>query len=190
MVDLSQAKQIEGYTDYWIFSDGMVWSNKLYRGKRGRFLSQREFLNKKSNKLYKVVSLCNKESKSGNQFIHVLLAKAFLGPRPKGYLVDHEDGDSLNNQISNLRYGTSSQNNINSPPRKGDSSKYKGVTKRRNLNSIKYEAKCQKQIDGNVSEIFHIGTFDSEIEAAKAYDKKAYELHGEFAWLNFPDDYR
>jgi hypothetical protein len=34
--------------------------------------------------------------------------------------------------------------------------------------------------------ICYIGTFATEIEAAKAYDKKAVELHGEFACLNFP----
>ncbi len=35
---------------------------------------------------------------------------------------------------------------------------------------------------------FHVGTFDDEVEAAKARDRKAYELAGEFAYLNFPDE--
>jgi len=33
------------------------------------------------------------------------------------------------------------------------------------------------------------GIPDDEVEAAKARDRKAYELHGEFAYLNFPEDY-
>lgn len=35
----------------------------------------------------------------------------------------------------------------------------------------------------------HLGSFTDEIEAPKTYDRKARELHGEFARLNFPDDY-
>ena len=34
-----------------------------------------------------------------------------------------------------------------------------------------------------------MGPIDDEVEAAKARDRKAWELHGEFAYLNFPEDY-
>jgi len=36
---------------------------------------------------------------------------------------------------------------------------------------------------------YHLGLFDDEVEAAKARDRKAWELRGEFAYLNFPEDY-
>jgi hypothetical protein len=36
----------------------------------------------------------------------------------------------------------------------------------------------------------YLGIFDDEVEAAKARDRKAYELHGVHAYLNFPEDYR
>ena len=34
-----------------------------------------------------------------------------------------------------------------------------------------------------------LGSYDTAVEAAKARDRKAYELLGEFAYLNFPEDY-
>ena len=37
---------------------------------------------------------------------------------------------------------------------------------------------------------YHLGRFDDEVEPAKARDRKAYELHGAHAYLNFPEDYR
>ena len=99
---------------------------------------------------------------------------------PKGLFVDHRDHNGLNNRKSNLRLCTQSQNNMNIRPI-GKTSRYKGVCwhKRRN----KFIARIQ--IDGKR---IHIGCFDDEIDAAKAYDKKAKELFGEFAYLNFPND--
>jgi len=35
---------------------------------------------------------------------------------------------------------------------------------------------------------YHLGLFDDEVEAARARDRKAWELHGEFAYLNFPEE--
>lgn len=44
--------------------------------------------------------------------IHQLVAEAFIGPRPPGMEVCHRDGDPGNNHVSNLRYGTHSENMI------------------------------------------------------------------------------
>ncbi|NLZ07113.1 MAG: hypothetical protein GXY19_18240 [Phycisphaerae bacterium] len=41
---------------------------------------------------------------------------------------------------------------------------------------------------GYKGETIYVGLFDDEVEAAKARDRKAYELAGEFAYLNFPDE--
>jgi len=58
-------------------------------------------------------------------------------------------------------------------------SKYVGVSLKRS--NLKWLATITKNRKG-----YSLGTFDSEIEAAKAYDKKALELYGENAKLNFP----
>jgi hypothetical protein len=49
--------------------------------------------------------------KYGKTFnVHVLVARAFLGKRPKGYHVCHRDGNRFNNQLDNLRYDTPKAN--------------------------------------------------------------------------------
>jgi len=99
-----------------------------------------------------------------------------------GYVVDHIDGDGLNNQRSNLRICTVHENHRNQAKAPGLSSRYKGV--HHNKRTGKYHANIRPHRKG-----IYLGSFDSEIEAARAYDRKAVELYGEFAWLNFPEEW-
>ena len=59
-------------------------------------------------------------------------------------------------------------------------SKYKGVYWH------KKDKRWQAQIGENKKRTY-IGSYTNEMDAARAYDKKAKELHGEFARLNFPE---
>lgn len=93
---------------------------------------------------------------------------------PDNMLVDHKDGNPLNNRRSNLRLANHQQNMWNSKGRVG----LKGVTLRKDTN--RWSASITK--DG-VSYI--LGCFATEEEAGRAYDAKAKELFGEFAYLNF-----
>lgn len=45
-----------------------------------------------------------------NARVHVLVAEAFLGPRPEGQHVRHLDGNPRNNAVVNLAYGTAAEN--------------------------------------------------------------------------------
>jgi hypothetical protein len=93
--------------------------------------------------------------------------------------VDHINHDGLDNRKINLRIVTPAQNNYNCRKRKGEhSSKYKGVSldKREKRWRADISYKCKR---------IHLGYFDNEEEAAKAYDEAAKELYGEYAVLNF-----
>jgi hypothetical protein len=97
---------------------------------------------------------------------------------------DHKNGNGFDNRRSNLRPATASQNTHNQGPRKG-TSKYKGVCWHKDTNNWQVGITCSRRQH-------YLGRFDSEQDAALAYDQAARELHGEFAWLNaqhFPDDF-
>lgn len=93
--------------------------------------------------------------------------------------VDHIDGDKLNNQRENLRLVSKGQNQMNGKPQRGSTSQYKGVSWSNDRK--KWVAQIKR-----AGKFHYIGRFESEDEAARAYDAKAKELFGEFAWLNFP----
>jgi len=98
---------------------------------------------------------------------------------------DHINHDTLDNRRCNLRICTHQQNGMNRRKRrphagKKCSSRYSGVC------WDKRAKKWRAYIRHNGKRIY-LGYFTSEIEAAKAYDKKAKELFGEFANLNFKE---
>jgi hypothetical protein len=100
---------------------------------------------------------------------------------PKGLIVDHIYGDSLNNRRSNLRICTPAQNSYNRRPWHKSTSGYKGV----------YWHKYNRRWLGRITKYgktYHLGSYTDPAEAARAYDKKAAELFGEYAYLNFNDE--
>lgn len=101
---------------------------------------------------------------------HVLL------PRDGDFIVDHIDGDGLNNRRSNLRSATPLQNSMNQRLRRDSKTGFRGVSKRKE----KFVAGI-----GRTSRL-HLGQFSTADEAAAAYDEAARRIHGEFARLNFP----
>ena len=101
---------------------------------------------------------------------------------PAYMLVDHINGNGLDNRKANLRLATGVQNGYNRrKTRKRTWSKYKGVTfdKRRKKWQAKIVVNGRKQ---------YLGSFNNQLDGARAYDRAARKYHGEFAALNFADE--
>ena len=109
---------------------------------------------------------------------HIYLHDYLMKP-PKGMVVDHINGDKLDNQRHNLRIATTAQNNYNTKKTENRSSQFKGVVWDKSRNKWKAQIKLN-----GVNKA--LGRFDSEEDAARAYDAAAKDLFKEFACLNFP----
>jgi hypothetical protein len=128
-----------------------------------------------SGKFYAVRSVKVGQVKTKTLRLH----REIMNP-PKRRLVDHKNGDSLDNRRDNLRLATRAQNVHNRRKTKSKtSSRFIGVfyEKRYHYWVAKIEHK---------GKVIWLGSFKSEVEAAKAYDRAALKLRGEFARLNFP----
>lgn len=112
-----------------------------------------------------------------------LLMHRFIMQAPKGMDVDHIYHNKLDNRKSKLRICTRSQNMQNSRRHRDSKSIYKGV-------HWSKERKCwQVEICHNGKNRF-VCRCDNEQDAARAYDTKARELFGAFAYANFPNPER
>ncbi len=106
---------------------------------------------------------------------HIVRMHHFVLPLVKGYMIDHINGNGLDNRKENLRLVTKSQNMMNRGVQRNTSSGYKGVSKHQGKWRA-YIVKDRKQI--------HLGVFEDIQDAARAYNMGAMEHHGEYARLN------
>ena len=99
---------------------------------------------------------------------------------PDHLVVDHINHDGLCNRKENLRLCTFAENCRNTRRTAGATSKYKGVhwykANKKWAAAIRFDNKT-----------YHLGYFDNECDAARAYDEAAKKYHGDFATLNLQD---
>ena len=160
MVTQEQLKELINYN-----SETGIFTNKVTRNSRA---VKGQELNPSNEGRYGAVQL-NKQK----YLLHRLAWFYINGTWPKDQ-IDHINGIKTDNRISNLRECTNQQNSYNRKGREG-TSKYKGV----HAHGNKWRAKVTisgKQII--------IGSFNTEKEAALAYNKQVKVIHGEFAVLN------
>jgi len=171
-------KKIKLTQDQWALVDDEDYD----RLNEHKWIAQREYKSKRADKFY-VVRNFPIDSTSGKKWKTIALHREITNA-PKGMVVDHINGDSLDNRKENLRVCTHQENQMNRRINKDNTSGYKGVY---------YDAKNKKnswyaKIMFNYK-LIHIGYYKTKEEAARAYDQKAIELFGEFAQLNFPEEW-
>lgn len=152
---------MENFNDYFDYKDGkLFWK-----------------INRKSNKVEgKEAGTINTEG-----YRKVALNKKIYGCHRiifwmfNGYMpnkIDHKNGERDDNRIENLRPATNSENQWNRKSNK----RFKGVYK----NKKKYQASIRVN-----NKFLGLGTYSTQEEAARAYDKAALEHFGEFARINY-----
>lgn len=118
-------------------------------------------------------------------YMHQLIMGGMVG-------ADHEDRNVMNMQKSNLRAATSQENGWNKAKpnflNKNVTSKFKGVRKEiKKKGGVKWLAYFKHVEPGahkSTGKMIWIGRFDTEIEAAKAYNETIVKYRGKFAWVN------
>jgi hypothetical protein len=138
-----------------------------------RFKNLNLFLSGNGSKFY--AARCVKIGPGKTRLLR--LHREIMNP-PASMLIDHKNCNPLDNRVANLRLATRSQNMYNKTKTKSKtSSKYIGVCFSKDRNKWEVRIYCQKRK-------IWLGRFDSEIDAARAYDRAALKYHGEFARLN------
>lgn len=104
----------------------------------------------------------------------IRLSRLIVGARTAQQHVDHINHDLLDNRKENLRICDNRHNQWNAKP-KGGKSGFKGV----HWNKGAWQARIKF-----FGRFITLGRFTEKEDAARAYNEKAKELFGEFAWLN------
>jgi hypothetical protein len=116
----------------------------------------------------------------GNTYKTIMMHRKIMNCSDSKLVVDHINHNTLDNRKENLRVCTVMQNCHNQKKYKKSYSKYKGVSYKKDNKTKKFYASI-----GFNNKLICLGSFLTEEGAALAYDNKAKEIYGEFAYLNF-----
>lgn len=110
----------------------------------------------------------------------ILMHRMIMGDIPKDRVVDHINGNSLDNRRCNLRLATRRQNAHNVSPHQKRKSPIKGAT----WSNQRQGWLARITVEGN---LLYMGVFKNDVECGILYDNAARFFFGEFAALNNPE---
>ena len=117
---------------------------------------------------YYTVGLCSNGIRK-TEYVHHLIARSFLNHKTsvQGKVIDHINNVKSDNRLENLQIITRRENNVKD--KKNGTSKYTGVTWDKD--------RCKwRSVINNKLKKYHLGYFDNEEDASKAYKKKLKEI--------------
>lgn len=131
-----------------------------------------------SNRTHKYVARGTR--KKGMKYTKILLHREIMNA-PSDMMVDHINGNTLDNRKENLRLTTRAGNLRNSKQRADSKTNFKGVSRKvSKVGTIRFVARIQIDVNRRL----FLGYFKTEQEAAEAYNKAALTYFGEFAKIN------
>jgi len=109
--------------------------------------------------------------------VYLLYMHRRIMEAPERMIVDHINGDPLDNRKENLRFCTHSENMRNRKLNNNNTSGYKGVALDKQTKKFRARIRVNRVLK-------ELGSFQTALEAAHVYNSKAKELFGEFASPN------
>lgn len=154
---------IKDYEDLYSFdlNTNQVWGHKNKKYKKPTL----------DNRNYYRMPL-NKNNKKKTFLFHRLIYEVYNGEIPTGYIIDHIDNNTQNNNIDNLRLATNSENNCNIKLKKNNTTGYKNINKTKWNTYLVLIRKNKK--------IVYYKTFKTLEEAIINRDIQLKLIHGEF----------
>ena len=126
-------------------------------------------------------AICNGSGSYPYQRMHRIIMKRILSRElTRHELVDHKNGNPLDNRRDNLRLATNAQNQFNRDKNSNNTTGFKGVYRNPGSSRRPFVAKIMQERKSR-----YLGSFPTAVEAAQAYDQAAIELAGQFARGNF-----
>lgn len=156
------------------FSNDNRWSAAESQARWNKMYSWRPALTQKNCKSGYMTGVVASEGVLAHRIAWAIV----MGRHPKD-TIDHKNGIRDDNRFINLREATRAEQARNTSSSRGSTSEYLGVSFRVD------RGRWRANIRANGKQK-HLGYFDNEIDAAKAYDQASLKYFGEFSRLNFP----